>query len=453
MSQENLNRYLKTVALLSLIIFICYTILQIGSYFMNLVTIFGIAIVLTYVMFEPVNLLEAALKKIPDIKFSSKTINLGNKPFTIPEFIIALPQRVISIFIVYITFIVLVIIMVTQLVPPAISQVSDFASSIPRYVTIAEDKFEECVNYINTKFPEIKIPGLSKSNTSTSNIEAVANKNIPIIIHEQPHDVGIINSIQDDLQSDLKTTTPVKTISKEQIKAIENTIAEKVANELIALAQVNAKGALDNILTFATGAITALGYAITIFVLSFYFLLDGKHLMNGINILIPSKHLARAQELEMSIHNSLLGFLKGQVYLGIFTGLFMFPVYIAFGIPYSIFLSFFLAIAEILPVIGSTLGFIPAAIVILFTAPMKIIPIWIIFFIFQTIKDNIIAPKIVGNIIGLHPVTVMFALWIGYQVAGFFGILFAIPIASVINVTITFIIHPQGTPKESAANS
>ena len=174
--------------------------------------------------------------------------------------------------------------------------------------------------------------------------------------------------------------------------------------------------------------------------------MDGNKLVNGLNSLIPEKYLSKTLELERSIHESLLGFLRGQVYLGIATGGFMLLIYILFDIKYSVFLSLFLAIAEIIPVIGSSLGFIPAIIVMLFTDPVKILFVWPIFLIFQMIKDNIVAPKIVGEIIGLHPVTVIFALWIGFQVAGFFGILFAIPVASVVNVIISFIIKERSCP-------
>jgi predicted PurR-regulated permease PerM len=420
---------------------------------MSLVTIFGISIILTYVLLVPVNHLEKLLDRIisaviglktPDsnIKISGKEIELpdivmfvvGKILFVIRKSAPFLHKRVISIFTVYIVFLFLVGFIVSQLVPPAIYQVTEFARNIPSYA-------EDSINYINEKFPQVEIPGLSKALQGDISKYKPDTETIPIILHEKRPDnktLSLTSTLKE--AGDIKASSQKK-IGKEQLKDIVTETATKFKDDISAFVQNNAQNAINNIVNLAAGTLTGIGYTVTIIVLSFYFLLDGRNLINYINKLIPEKYLEKTIQLEESIHNSLLGFLKGQVFLGIVTGLFMLIVYMAAGIKYSVFLSIFLAIAEIIPVVGSSLGFIPALIVMLFTEPLlKVVLIWLIFFLFQTVKDNIVAPKIVGEIIGLHPVTVIFALWIGFEVAGFFGILFAIPIASVINVIINFII-------------
>lgn len=442
MTQESLNKTLKILGIISLIVIILYAVLQVGAYFMNLVTIFGISIVLTYVLLGPVDALEKLLdtlinrlSSLVKTKTNSKPGELTTKPLKLVEKLLpSIHKRVLSIFIVYITFILVVIFIAFQLIPPAIYQVSEFARNIPTYT-------EEGINYINKKFPEIEIPGLSKA--INKNDIAQIEQEVPVVIHEIPEDADIISSVN---QEKTLVTTPLpsmKKISKEHLKNILTATASKFQNDITSFITNNAQNAISNLINLLAGTLTGIGYTLTVIVLSFYFLLDGKTLVNGINALIPRNLIDRATDLEKSIHNSLLGFLKGQVYLGFATGGFMLIIYILFDVKYSIFLSLFLALAEIIPVIGSSLGFIPAVIVMLFTDPVSLLFVWLIFFIFQTIKDNIVAPKIVGEIIGLHPVTVIFALWIGFQVAGFFGILFAIPVASVINVIINYIIKER----------
>lgn len=437
--QDTLMKTLKILAIIALVIVICYTLLQVGAYFMDLVTITGISIVLTYVLLGPVNSLDSFLKKAGS--FLSQRLGEAKKtdgsdhPLKVLLKVAPFFQsRVMSIFVVYILFIAVMVFIAFQIIPSALYQVSDLAHSIPSYA-------EQAINEINEKFPEIEIPGLSKDLTA----QLVHKQTfLPIIVHELTPEFRINFNADDEDQYqtqsiEIEPETPKK-ISKEQFKNIITATAMKFQNSISDFLKTHAQNAINNLLGLLAGTITGIGYTVTVIVLSFYFLLDGKQLVKWFNTLIPTDKLKRFSTLQESIHNSLLGFLRGQVYLGIATGAFMLVIYTVFDVKFSVFLSLFLAIAEIIPVIGSSLGFIPAIIVMLFTDPMQIPFVWAIFFVFQIIKDNIIAPKVVGEIIGLHPVTVIFALWIGYQVAGFFGILFAIPVASVLNVILNFII-------------
>lgn len=479
MNSEKLTKNLKILAIIMLLIVITYALLMLGAIFMNLVTITGIAIVLAYVLLGPVNILDNLM-----IKLISKMIKENpteEAPKTLLHKIAPfIKTRIISIFIVYISFFLIVIFTAFQLIPPAIYQISELAKSIPTYA-------EETINYINEKFPDIQIPGLSHiletentnqeekhlDNEKDSTIaektteEKEPSNNSTLKPAEEPlatlptaitinidADALKNNPLTKKLQKELtKRQKPVTKISDEHLKEIVKATASRFQSDITGFVTNNAQNAINNLLMLLAGTLTSIGYTITVLVLSFYFILDGKKLINGINTLVPKEHLTRAKELEIAIHESLFGFLKGQVLLGIATGVFMFFVYIIFDVHYSMFLSLFLAVAEIIPVIGSSLGFIPAIIVILFTDPLKLPIIWLIFLLFQSVKDNIVAPKIVGEIIGLHPVSVIFALWIGYQVAGFFGILFAIPVASVLNVIMSFIIQDRsGEEKETPQN-
>ena len=521
MNQENLTKNLKILSIITLLIIIAYVLLTIGAIFMNLVTVTGIAIILAYLLLGPVNMLDALMIKLVN-KVTNEKPAEDQRLSMLHKIAPYIKTRILSIFIVYISFFLIVIYTAFQLIPPAIYQISELAKNIPTYA-------ENTINYLNETFPDIKIPGLSyelekedskletevsENNTDKpqeleetipdeinnenvskkedSKLETEVSENntskpqeleetIPDEINNEnvsklskkedskleteisekntskPQKLeetipGEINN--ENVSKKLSKTTnkhhkPVKKISSEHLKEIVTATASRFQNNITGFITNNAQNAISNFLMVLTGTLTGIGYIITALILSFYFILDGENLIKGVNKLIPKEHLKRAQELEIAIHESLFGFLKGQVLLGIATGVFMFCVYIIFDVDYSLFLSLFLAIAEIIPIIGSSLGFIPAIIVILITDPVKLPVVWLIFLIFQSIKDNIVAPKIVGEIIGLHPVTVMFTLWIGYQVAGFFGILFAIPIASVLNVIVSFIIHDfSGEEKE-----
>jgi predicted PurR-regulated permease PerM len=64
----------------------------------------------------------------------------------------------------------------------------------------------------------------------------------------------------------------------------------------------------------------------------------------------------------------------------------------------------------------------------------QVVVLVLVFNIFQWLKDNLVAPRYIGNKIGLHPVVIFIAIMIGAKIDGMLGIIFAIPVASALNV-------------------
>lgn len=186
-------------------------------------------------------------------------------------------------------------------------------------------------------------------------------------------------------------------------------------------------------------------YAVSIFVVSFYFLLDGHRMKESIIALFPEQHHLSLQLMASDMDNSLQSFFRGQVVLGLAAGVVMLGVYLAFGVHYALLLSAFLAVWEIVPVIGPPIGFLPAIIAVAIHGMdnwmanrfVEIIVLTIVFNVLQQLKDNVVAPRYIGNVIGLHPVLIFVAIMVGARVDGILGIIFALPAACVINVLVS----------------
>ncbi|MFM7468921.1 MAG: AI-2E family transporter [Vampirovibrionales bacterium] len=187
------------------------------------------------------------------------------------------------------------------------------------------------------------------------------------------------------------------------------------------------------------GALSGLLYTLTGLVLVFYLLLDGPKLKTEFVQLFPQKLQPPMRQLLLDTHHIMYGFVKGQVFLGIATGIFMMVVYALFGVPFAFLLGLWFGIAEILPVVGTWIGFLPAIILMLFISPVKLLGLMVVVYIYQTIKDNIVAPKVIGDTMGLHPVVVVLSLLICSQLNGLIGVLFAIPLASFLKVILLHI--------------
>jgi predicted PurR-regulated permease PerM len=226
-----------------------------------------------------------------------------------------------------------------------------------------------------------------------------------------------------------------------------NVKAQDIMNNIIAnLPRPDPTAIVSNLNYIAVGTMTWLLYWISISVVTFYFLLDGYKITDNLIHLFPAKHQPFLQSIATDADKSLQSFFRGQLVLGLAFGLLMMGVYSALGVQYALLLSLFLAVMEILPVIGPPIGFVPAILSVAIhgmTFPgnrlTQVIFLTLIFSVLQQLKDNLVAPKYIGNVIGLHPIMIFIAIMIGARLDGTLGVIFALPVASVLNVLFTHI--------------
>lgn len=85
-----------------------------------------------------------------------------------------------------------------------------------------------------------------------------------------------------------------------------------------------------------------------------------------------------------------------------------------------------------MPFIGATLGIGTVTIILAFINWWLAVQVLVVAVIIQQIKDNLVAPKIMGNLTGLPPVVIFIALLVGAKIGGLLGVILAIPITGVI---------------------
>jgi predicted PurR-regulated permease PerM len=111
----------------------------------------------------------------------------------------------------------------------------------------------------------------------------------------------------------------------------------------------------------------------------------------------------------------------------------------ALGLNYVALASVIASIIVLVPIIGSVLGIIPPLLIAIIDKPGSILPLLLILALVQQVLFNMIMPRLMGRIVGLHPLLVFAAILVGATVAGGWGILFGIPIAGVIASVLQFI--------------
>jgi predicted PurR-regulated permease PerM len=145
------------------------------------------------------------------------------------------------------------------------------------------------------------------------------------------------------------------------------------------------------------------------------------------------------------INGYLISFFRGQIVVAAIDGLLVGIALTIFGLPYGFLIGIFMAILGVIPYIGNILCLIPACIIAWLHArdstPFGMEPwayvasVVAIFVVVQQINSLVTAPKIVGDSVGLHPLTVIFSmLFWSLVLGGFIGALLAVPLSAAVKV-------------------
>jgi predicted PurR-regulated permease PerM len=180
----------------------------------------------------------------------------------------------------------------------------------------------------------------------------------------------------------------------------------------------------------------------------FFFLKDSSSIREHWHNYVPLKNSHFKTELVetlQEINGYLVSFFRGQVLVAAIDGFLVGTALTLFGLPYGFLIGIFMAILGVIPYIGSILCLIPACIIGYLhaqgSAPFGMSPaayvgcVVAIFVFVQQINSLVTAPKIVGNSVGLHPLTVIFSmLFWSLVLGGFVGALLAVPLTAAVKV-------------------
>jgi predicted PurR-regulated permease PerM len=105
-------------------------------------------------------------------------------------------------------------------------------------------------------------------------------------------------------------------------------------------------------------------------------------------------------------------------------------------VPFALLFALLIGAAELIPFIGATLGIGIVTILVLFQNWWLALQVAMSALLMQQIKDNVLAPRIMGNFTGLNPIWILIALLMGAEIAGLLGVIVSVPIAGTIKGTI-----------------
>jgi predicted PurR-regulated permease PerM len=240
---------------------------------------------------------------------------------------------------------------------------------------------------------------------------------VPRIIDRAP---AYIDSIQVllaryGLRVDLKSVLQPEVIA-ERIGSISGTVVQDMLGLIVGIANT-----LANLLI--------------VLLLSFYMTLDGGRIIRRLLRMIPRQARRETIMVIRSMNVSFGGFIRGQLVQAlIFAVGTAIMAWIA-GLENLAAISLLAGILMLIPLIGLPLSLIPPVVVALAYSPFTALWVGVLLLLFQQAVVNLLMPRIMGEMVGLHPLLIIQALVLGFRIGGLWGGFFAIPVAGAVYAT------------------
>ncbi|MDD6796254.1 MAG: AI-2E family transporter [Clostridiaceae bacterium] len=252
-------------------------------------------------------------------------------------------------------------------------------------------------------------------------------------------------SISDEVINYVKNTSLDISSLKSAIDKLNITFLHSLEPYLVNIASYLQQYIINNISNMSS-YIISVGSTIVTFlismVISIYLLMDSEYFINLWKklyfIIFRNKKIGKKiTEVFSILHEVFSKFIRGQLLEAICVGILSSIVLTIVGIDYAPVIGIISGICNMIPYVGPIAGTILAATIgLLSDNPVKVIYAIIAMIIVQQLDNNLLAPKIVGESVGLHPVFTMMAILVGGNIGGLFGMLLAVPILASIKVII-----------------
>ena len=216
--------------------------------------------------------------------------------------------------------------------------------------------------------------------------------------------------------------------------------------------QARFKQALTNAgkpaLTVAKDVANGLAAVVTILVLTFLMLMQGPQMLQGGLGMLSPPTADRIRHVARDCSRAVTGYVAGNLLISVIASFVTFVSLKILGVPFAEVLALWVAFADLIPLVGATLGAIPTiAVAALHSVPAGITMI-VVFVAYQQFENHVLQVSIMAKTVRLNPLTVLVSVLIGVELFGLLGALLAIPAAGVIQVIARDLYdHRRGRPK------
>jgi len=223
----------------------------------------------------------------------------------------------------------------------------------------------------------------------------------------------------------------VETVIMDNIIKLENFITEGL------------EGFVNGLINMASRVVSI----ILVPILSLYLLVDKDYFKKKIINAIPKRHRHDILYLANSIDGALSKFIKGRLIMSLYVGVATTILLLILNVEFAIVIGFITGLFDIVPYVGPFIGFLPAVFFAFLSNPIKALWVAIIFVLIQWTENNIVAPKIIGENMGMHPMVILLSIIIGGGIFGVFGMIISVPLVAIARIIFIYILEKRNIPR------
>lgn len=219
-------------------------------------------------------------------------------------------------------------------------------------------------------------------------------------------------------------------VSTEQIQEVMGTLRAEIANF--------GQQVLSWSLASVVGVITLLIYIILVPLLVFFFLKDRELIVGWFKRYLP-KHRKIAGTVWKDVDRQISNYVRGKFWEILIVWAVSYVTFYAFGLNYAMLLGMLVGLSVIVPYIGASMVTLPVLLIAWFQWGWTSQFAWLggAYFIIQALDGNVLVPLLFSEVVDLHPVAIIVAILVFGGLWGFWGVFFAIPLATLVQAILS----------------
>lgn len=194
----------------------------------------------------------------------------------------------------------------------------------------------------------------------------------------------------------------------------------------------------SDILASSANIIMAIFSTVATLILTFYFVYDHKRLLKLFLSIFPYKEKTELRGLLEEVGKVTGKYIRGNLIISCITFIVILAGLLILRIPFALPLAIFAGVIDLLPLVGSTLGAIPALAVAFSISPVKGFLVLILHLIYQQAENAIISPAIYNKTLNLYPALGFLVVLVGASLFGILGAFLSLPIAASIPAIVEY---------------
>jgi predicted PurR-regulated permease PerM len=174
--------------------------------------------------------------------------------------------------------------------------------------------------------------------------------------------------------------------------------------------------------------------SLTIFVLTVLLLLQGPSLVRSAVDLVAPRHRERVRRVGADCGRAVSGYVLGNVIISVIAGATSYACLRIAGVPFAEVLALWVGFADLIPLVGATIGAAPAVLVAFLHSVPAGIAVLAFFILYQQFENHVLQVTIMARTVQLNPLAVLVSVLVGVELFGFLGALLAIPAGGAVQI-------------------